>query len=333
MIPLSYLEKNNKSSFVDLIRPLGRFVSNDTLEVDAAIGSGSIRIIDIEDGLQVRIWDCTFKKGFDINRQPLTDDTGRNFTIVYYLTHGTFSLKDAPLSNNISQVWNTVLMSNDAQFDVSISGGKPMKCVSLAFSAEWLGRHIFSDIDFNDHFFKKNIDEKKAVILFESMANTERELANGLLTNKFHPSFGKFFFRSKALNLLTDFFTKIRNRDSVYQGTTLYREEQINEAAKKIDQHINNTLPNLKSLAKELSISESTLKRYFRKIYGKNISAYFFEKKMEYAKQLLTTHKSTVTEVAYMVGYEKPSQFTRMFKRYYGIRPGTFKQMRIYPSL
>jgi AraC-like DNA-binding protein len=128
------------------------------------------------------------------------------------------------------------------------------------------------------------------------------------------------------LNLLTEFFLKIRNRVSTRRGTTLYHEEQIADAEKILMQNITSGLPDLKTLAAELSMSESTLKRYFKKIYGKNIYEYYLEKKMMHARTLLDERKKSVTEIAYTLGYEKVSQFITMFKRFYGIQPGAYKQ-------
>jgi AraC-like DNA-binding protein len=334
MIPLSYHEEYSKKSFFDLIQPLGEFNSENILALDKPVGDGTIAVIDIENGLQIRIWDCAFINDLEIDRRPTPCTGDCTFTIVYYLTPGSFKLAEGQnLPSVINRLWNTVLISSNAAFKVNILGKQPLKCLSINFTREWLQQNILEDIDFTGHLLFKSIEEKSPFVIFESLAQGEKEIIAGMFDNKFHQSFGKFFFRSKTLNLLTEFFLKLKNRASLYQGSTLYHEGQINQAEKKISEHLNSTLPNLRTLAKELSISESTLKRYFRKIYGKNISSYFFEKKMEYAKELLTKKTGTVTEVSYMLGYEKPSQFIRMFKRHYGVRPGLFKQTSPVSSL
>jgi AraC-like DNA-binding protein len=56
------------------------------------------------------------------------------------------------------------------------------------------------------------------------------------------------------------------------------------------------------------------------------ISPIQFQKnlRLEEAKQLLTYKDIEVSEAAYQVGYESPSQFSREFSRMFGISPKAF---------
>jgi AraC-like DNA-binding protein len=330
MIPLTYQEEYSKKSFFDLIRAFGELNNESEIRLDKKAGEGSIKVLDIEEGLQIRIWDCTFNTELNIHRKTCENPADKTFTLVYYLTPGTFSLQGCPGANGtINQLWNTVFMTSDAEFNVKIMPGKPMQCLSLNFTPQWLQENIFVDVDFQDHFFQQQVIDTKPCTVFESINNNEKMVIANLFQNKYHQSFGKFFFRSKALNLLTEFFLKMRRRISSHRGTALYHEQQIVHAEKKLMDNLHNGLPDIKVMASELMISESTLKRYFKKIYGKNIYEYYLEKKMIHARQLLDSRKSTVTEIAYTLGYEKVSQFITMFKRFYGIQPGAYKQAQL----
>jgi AraC-like DNA-binding protein len=57
-------------------------------------------------------------------------------------------------------------------------------------------------------------------------------------------------------------------------------------------------LPSQKQLAREFALSESTLKRHFKAVYGKTMHDYYLEKKMELAKWLLQERKISVSETA-----------------------------------
>ena len=90
--------------------------------------------------------------------------------------------------------------------------------------------------------------------------------------------------------------------------------------------HIDKNLPALSALAQHVSLSESTLKRYFKLTFGTSIYDYYLQKKMEYAKTLLLEKKLAVKEIAYMLGYEKSSSFIKMFKKSYNLPPGLLKR-------
>ena len=116
----------------------------------------------------------------------------------------------------------------------------------------------------------------------------------------------------------------------MYNGVERFHEEQMAVVEKQLVENIHTGLPDIKSLAKKIAVSESTLKRYFRRIYGKNIYSYFLEKRMVHARRLLIEKKKTVTETAVIMGYENISHFSNTFKRFYGLLPGTLRKMTMY---
>ena len=253
--------------------------------------------------------------------------------MVYYLSQGSFIMEDWNNSPAvINPVWNTVLMSSDAKFRVRILPGRSLRCISLNFSSEWLQKNVLCDITVQNHLLHRFALTADPFAIFESISAVEKKVAAGLFENSEQQLFGKFFWRSKALNLLTAFFSKIINRLSSYQGADRDHEEQMAEVEKQLVANIYNGLPDIKTLAKNIAVSESTLKRYFRRIYGKNIYSYFLEKRMACAKWLLTEKKKSVTETAFIMGYENISHFSSTFKRFFGSLPGLFREKGLTTS-
>jgi AraC-like DNA-binding protein len=159
-------------------------------------------------------------------------------------------------------------------------------------------------------------------VIFESLTVTERKEIEGFFVADHQQNFERFFLRSKSLNLLTAIFSKIVNRFAIHNPHAGQYQEQMAEIEEHLISNIYNGLPDLKSLARKIAVSESTLKRYFARIYGKNIYNYFLEKRMNCAKVLLTEKKKSVTETAYIMGYENVSHFSSTFKKFFGLLPG-----------
>ncbi|WP_428739396.1 AraC family transcriptional regulator [Sulfurimonas sp.] len=90
-----------------------------------------------------------------------------------------------------------------------------------------------------------------------------------------------------------------------------------------IKDHFNEKL-NIKKLAKSVDMSESSLYQHFKTIT--TLSPIQFQKKLrlEEAKQLLQLQNKEISEVAFEVGYESPSQFSREFSRMFGLSPKAF---------
>ena len=108
----------------------------------------------------------------------------------------------------------------------------------------------------------------------------------------------------------------------------MYRTLQtqtIQQVEQRLVQSLEDMLPSQKQLAKEFALSESTLKRHFKAIYGTTIYDYYLEKKMALARWLLQERKISVSETAYRLGYEKVSAFINTFKKYQKVLPGSLK--------
>lgn len=78
---------------------------------------------------------------------------------------------------------------------------------------------------------------------------------------------------------------------------------------------------NMKELARRIDMAESSLYQNFKTITS--MSPLQFQKKLrlEEAKRMLTHRNIDVSEAAFLVGYESPSQFSREYSRMFGTPP------------
>lgn len=79
------------------------------------------------------------------------------------------------------------------------------------------------------------------------------------------------------------------------------------------------------SVAALLSISPSRLRHLFREQVGIPIHKYEVMLRLERVKLLLRTTDCSVKETARMLGFMDMSNFSHMFKKAYGVTPGTVR--------
>ena len=96
------------------------------------------------------------------------------------------------------------------------------------------------------------------------------------------------------------------------------------EFKKIIETNITSNL-SLSDFAFLCSISLSTFKRRFTKIYGTAPQKWMLKRRMEIAADLLKNRKVKPGEVFYQVGYENHSSFSQSFKQSFGISPKDFQ--------
>ena len=105
------------------------------------------------------------------------------------------------------------------------------------------------------------------------------------------------------------------------------------EAEEILMAHLQTNLPTLDKIAQKVALSESTLKRHFKAIFGRNIYEYYLEQKMNLAKNLLLEKPLSVNEAAEILGYEKVSNFIDIFKKHHGFSPGRMKKRMEFSKL
>lgn len=84
--------------------------------------------------------------------------------------------------------------------------------------------------------------------------------------------------------------------------------------------------PGIIELAERLGASERKLTEIFRRRVGMTIFDYFSELRLESARRLLETSGMQIQAIASHVGYRNPGDFTRAYRRRYGISPREHRQ-------
>lgn len=84
--------------------------------------------------------------------------------------------------------------------------------------------------------------------------------------------------------------------------------------------------PGLVELARELGTNERKLTEIFRQRVGMTVFDYFSEMRLEMARHLLEKSRMRVQAIAGQVGYRNAGDFTRAYRRRYGLSPREHRQ-------
>lgn len=109
-----------------------------------------------------------------------------------------------------------------------------------------------------------------------------------------------------------------------------YTEIQVELAkrtAKILSDHLSLHIP-VRQIAERFSVSETSLKNYFRGVYGQNISAWLREIRMDEAAKLLSETKRPIAEISEQVGYSNQGKFAAVFKKQFGRSPLEYRRFK-----
>lgn len=81
-----------------------------------------------------------------------------------------------------------------------------------------------------------------------------------------------------------------------------------------------------RELADRFQVAETSLKNYFRGVFGENLSTFLREVRMRRAAELLQSSELRVAEIAAQVGYENQSKFAAVFVRHFDCPPLEYRR-------
>lgn len=137
-----------------------------------------------------------------------------------------------------------------------------------------------------------------------------------------------FYMKLYILELLYH-LTNEKNRCSE-KPCVFYTNVQV-EIAKKAEQILTADLKKhipINQLAKQFGVSETSLKNYFRGVYGKNISDYLRDLRMNIGEKLLVETKLPISEIAAQVGYTKQGKFAEVFRQQFHMNPLEYRRSK-----
>lgn len=295
----------------------------------ATTGTGFSRILYLEEGLSVRNLNFNLISEFEFMRLARKEGEEKTFQLYYFLDsinfHFTINNEEELLSP--ATFSNIILVSNDMQIRGRFEKNEAVKVIVISISVSWLKRNGFESIECCRSLLAATHERDKGILLMQYPAMADHTLVT--LISKMHVPGNEFPFPIKAncLKLIDLFFEAIGKRSVVdlKQNHTNYFL-QMEEVEKRITGCLHTDLPVIKKLAKEFLMSESTLKKHFRIVYGKNIYEYYLDKKMHLAREMLLKEKAAVSQVAYTLGYDKVAGFSKAFKKTFNILPSQLKQ-------
>lgn len=131
----------------------------------------------------------------------------------------------------------------------------------------------------------------------------------------------------KVVELLYLLCMKSANlKEDIASSTGGYIARSITDARAYMENHLAEKLT-ISDLSDRFSISPTSLKSGFRRMYGTTLHHWLVEQRMKRARELLQSTDMTIQQIAQMVGYDGVSQFNVTFKRHYGVTPGQFAKM------
>ena len=91
-----------------------------------------------------------------------------------------------------------------------------------------------------------------------------------------------------------------------------------------VDARISDSEFSVNDLCTELGMSRTSVYNKVKSLTGQSLNEYIRIVRLNRSKELLSTRRYNISEVAYMVGFSDPKYFSTCFKKQFGISPSKF---------
>ena len=325
----TFKEIDSESSIAELARLFNSSAENGTIHITSLNGTGIIKKIPLDFGITLRVWN--FKLNHPIAFHKLAYENlnqEKFFHICYLLNTDSVEIRNgiSPKLNRLPYGMNTLFFSGDAEIEFEIKEDMEFQVIDISFTHFWLVE-AFSDPDNHIRSFVDGLNTTEyPTILPESLSPDEYRIVSDIHNAGTNDLKSHLYIKAEVLLLIAEFFKKISSsRKEELQTKILYYDKMI-IAEKILQENLEAIFPGVDTIAKKISLSESTLKRYFKAVFNKTLYDHYLEIKMEHAKRLLLERHLTVNEVAEILHYEKVSSFIDIFKKLHGYSPGKLKR-------
>ncbi|MBD2703918.1 helix-turn-helix transcriptional regulator [Spirosoma sp. BT702] len=204
----------------------------------------------------------------------------------------------------------------------------PCFTIDIAFSESYL-RTLFQDDLSQLKDFGKAIEKRQSALLGNRtfpLTQPQKDVLMAMYDCQLTGQLQKLFIEGKLLELLTLQIGQFQDEQPVRQDL-LKREdlEKFHTIRDELAQNLDNP-PSLKELTILVGMNRTKLMSGFKEVFGTTIFSYVADLRMERAKELMLSDTyMKVAEVARLVGFKSPNNFSIAFKKKFGFSPNTFR--------
>jgi AraC-like DNA-binding protein len=302
---------------------------NTIIQWSDGIARGQVKKWHLEAGLHMRVWDLVFAEPVELRKQavPLHITTS-GYSLLCILSPQSVALKSVNQHQQVNKVLerNIVLAPDTVNTELQFYAHSPVQLIDYQIAPFWF-RNQPGFIHVSKYFDERVVEHNGLPVLIEPCLKKDNLIAGKLFNLAASNNSNNHELLTLSGCLITDFLEKIARTgpDRSCSNIDMYYEK-IMEAEEILLTYLHTSLPRLGNVAQQVALSESTLKRYFKLVFGKSIYEYYLNKKMEMARKLLLEKPLTVNEAAELMGYEKVSNFIDIFKKHHGYSPGTIRK-------
>ncbi|HEY4149303.1 MAG TPA: AraC family transcriptional regulator [Chitinophagaceae bacterium] len=327
--PFTYIQKDFVSWLKKLAVHLQTTAPGNCLTLPPAVGKGTIFAMNQGRDISFVIMNFKLHQHLTLCRRPSSDYgillffNQTEVSDFFRLRSGNHAIEeDTKIRSNI------FMSSTNMDLEIHYSKGSRLQRVGIYFSPAMVKKFLKEDMRMNLMVYTndgiKNVNRE--TINFET-----KSLLDEIFQTRLEDDFGRLVLQNRVWMLAEKFFINLQAKQvkGAKTGKTNYTKTEdvvrIQTVEKVLTRSDIDKFPSIEALSKMAMMSSTKLKTKFKEVYGMKLYEYYNRNRLLKAREMISRGKTTIKEAAYSIGFSNLSNFSRAFKKEFGVLPGKMK--------
>lgn len=218
-----------------------------------------------------------------------------------------------------------VNLKRSCTFRRRVAKGHAMKKVNIILKPEWFDRQGLNQ-SVSHRQFEQIFSEHLSQLSWQPPASVVQLCKEILAADDADLWLHHLYIENRATQVVYEMVNYVVEQAQNKAPTSVNAEvrhtyDVITEAVEYLENHLFTEI-SLEEVAKYLAMSVSALQRKFKQELGFTVVDYVRNRRLESVMESLKKERISISEAAYMAGYNHPSNFITAFKRKFGVTPG-----------
>jgi len=320
VIKLNYHYSGACHSLLQISEYLQIPLSKNELNFPQSLGQGSVRLVNLENGIHATISDCLFNDDCTITLKKSAD---QHFFLQFYEISETPVKEDNKEDSGESILLFAGIHLASSIFERSyfLKSGRRIRTIKISLDKNMMARYL--GVTKKENAFSKYLMLKEVKQDFEVMNEEYKKIFDSILEPGDQP-LRNVYLQNRILSLLEKYFTGLYQKVTSLETKIRVTDDELNRLMNvefELLQDFTSPALTIDQLSKMAAMSPTKLKISFKSIYGLPIYEYYQKHRMQKAKELLLSGRYLVKEAGQKIGYQNVSHFAFAFKKEFNILP------------